>query len=225
MGGTKHRYYLVGLSILLLTTLLHSADSNVEPTHTWPQFRGPDGLANAGDQDIPLHFGQTENLLWRTEVLKGHSSPIIWGRNLFLTGFKDETRIMLAIDRFSGQTLWEKKAEAPATEDFTHRLASPAESTPCTDGKHVYFYFGNYGLIALNFDGSVAWEKRLPRPSTGMGTGTSPILSGESLILNRDGTDEPWIRIPEKNYGSTHVSVTTVAMPPPFFGITDCGQN
>lgn len=218
MCSSRYRYYLLSLGILSLTTLFHAADLNEKPVHVWPQFLGPNGLADAGKQDIPLSFGANENLLWRVDLPKGNSSPVIWGKYLFVTGFKGQDRIMLAIDRFSGEILWERNAPAPGAEDFTHRLASPAQSTPCTDGKQVYFYFGNYGLIALNFDGSLVWEKRLPKPRTGMGTGTSPILSGQLIILNRDGTANPCIlaldtatgeevwKLPRFGYNSSHAT-------------------
>jgi outer membrane protein assembly factor BamB len=159
----------------------------------WPQFQGLDGMSDAGNQNIPIEFGPDKNLLWHIAVPQGHSSPIIWGNTIFLSGYQNDARLMRAIDRQTGKLLWEKQVPALETEDFTHRLASPAEATPCTDGTRVYFYFGNYGLVALNFDGSLAWEKKLSKPRTGMGTGTSPILYGELLILKRDGTDDPCI--------------------------------
>lgn len=187
------KYSTITLSIgaaLLWAPSVTLADT---PLASWPQFLGPDGLAHAGDQDIPLDFGPNENVLWRTSIPRGNSSPIIWGDQLFLSAYRDNKRIMLAIDRHDGTLIWERSVTAHSPEAFTHRLSGPAESTPCTDGKRVYFYFGNYGLIALNFDGSLAWEKKLSKPRTGMGTGTSPVLINNSLILIRDGTDDPCI--------------------------------
>ncbi len=189
-----------------------------DPDETWPRFLGANGLGDAGNQIIPTEFGLEKNLEWKATVPRGNASPIIWGDLIFLSGFKDTFRIMQAIDRHSGDVLWEKRVEAQEKESFTHRLSGPAESTPCSDGKRVYFYFGNYGLVALNFDGSIAWEKRLPKPRTGMGTGTSPILHQDLLILNRDGTDDPCIlaldtatgkeiwKHPRIGYGSSHAT-------------------
>ena len=184
----------------------------------WPQFLGPGGLADAENQNIPVEFGPDKNLAWRVDLPKGHGSPIIWGNNLFVAGYRGENRLMLAIDRRDGTILWEQKVQSHGKEEFTHRLSSPAESTPCTDGERVYFYFGNYGLVALDLDGSVAWKKPMPRPKTGMGTGTSPVLIGNTLILNRDGTNDPCIlaidtktgaekwKHPRIGYSSTHSS-------------------
>ena len=184
----------------------------------WPQFLGPQGLSNAGDQSIPLEFNADKNLLWKVPVPKGNASPVLWGDKLFLAAFEGNSRIMMAMGRRTGSALWKKTVQANEKESFTHRLSGPAESTPCTDGKHVYFYFGNYGLVALNFDGSMAWERILSKPRSGMGTGTSPILHEGLLILNRDSTDDPCIlaldtetgeevwKHPRIGYNSSHAS-------------------
>ncbi|QXD22623.1 PQQ-binding-like beta-propeller repeat protein [Opitutia bacterium ISCC 51] len=205
------------LSFLLLCLAIGS-QGLLASASNWPQFLGPEGLGNAGDQSIPLEFNADKNLLWKVKVPKGNASPIIWGDQIFLTAFEGESRIMMAIDRRTGSVLWKKTVQAQEKESFTHRLSGPAESTPCTDGKHVYFYFGNYGLVALNFDGSLAWEKILPKPRTGMGTGTSPILHKGLLILNRDSTNDPCIlaldtengeeiwKHPRIGYNSSHAS-------------------
>ncbi len=178
---------------ILNSVFTFSAISQALPPDAWPQFRGPQGQADAGDQDIPIEFGPDSNLLWRIGIPGGNASPIVWGDRIFLAAFRGQERLMLAIDRHDGSVLWERSVTAQSEESFTHRLSGPAEATPCTDGKRIYFYFGNYGLVALNFDGSLAWEKKMSRPRTGMGTGTSPILFEDALLLIRDGTDDPCI--------------------------------
>lgn len=185
MYGISKTMVRLGAGLFLLPSLLWAGN--------WPQFLGPEGRADAGTQDIPIEFGPDKNLLWRIETPTGNASPIIWGDLLFLSGYRDQERLMRAIDRRDGSLFWERSVRAHSPEEFTHRLSGPAEATPCTDGKRVYFYFGNYGLVALHFDGSLAWEKKLSKPRTGMGTGTSPILIGDSLILIRDGTNDPCI--------------------------------
>ncbi len=188
---------------ILLAAILPAIATDINTVSYWPQFLGTDGMSNAPFQSIPTHFGPEENLLWKIEAPEGHASPVIWGDQLFLSGYRNNDRVMLAINRKDGSTIWKRTEQSHGEEEFTHRLASPAESTPCTDGKRVYFYFGNYGLIVLNVDGSLAWEKRMPKPRTGMGTGTSPILYDNLLILNRDGTDDPCILALDKETGET----------------------
>lgn len=62
---------LVAICVVTLATLAH-ADA------PWPQFRGPAGDGIVYGQNIPLEFGEKENLSWKT-VLPGKawSSPVI----------------------------------------------------------------------------------------------------------------------------------------------------
>ena len=55
---------------------------------SWPQFRGPNasGIPPEGKK-LPVHFGQEKNVLWKTPVLPGHSSPCVWGERIFLTSY------------------------------------------------------------------------------------------------------------------------------------------
>ena len=54
----------------------------------------------------------------------------------------------------------------------------------------VFAYFGSYGVVALDLEGQLLWERRLPHPGYGFGVGSSPILAGDNLILARDGAPE-----------------------------------
>ncbi len=45
---------------------------------TWPQFRGPHGNGIAVGQSPPIHFGEDQNVVWKTELPgKAWSSPVI----------------------------------------------------------------------------------------------------------------------------------------------------
>jgi outer membrane protein assembly factor BamB len=77
------------LAIVLTTSLstsgLAAAAGESEPD-TWPQFRGPGGLAIATDAGVPHTFSASENVVWKTAIEGlGHSSPIVWGHRVFLT--------------------------------------------------------------------------------------------------------------------------------------------
>ena len=43
----------------------------------WPQFRGPNS-SGVGEGKPPVNFGPDQNVLWKTAVGPGLSSPIIW---------------------------------------------------------------------------------------------------------------------------------------------------
>src|SRR5205085_5687805 len=51
----------------------------------WDRFRGPNGTGASNDKNVPLTFGPNENVLWKVALPGvGNSSPIVWGRHLFL---------------------------------------------------------------------------------------------------------------------------------------------
>ncbi len=67
---------------------------------------------------------------------------------------------VICIDRNSGKILWERVAYEGPVYDSRHRKASFASSTPATDGKYVYAFFGSEGLYAYDFNGKLIWKQQ-----------------------------------------------------------------
>jgi outer membrane protein assembly factor BamB len=94
---------------------------------------------------------------------------------------------VIALNRDSGKILWEAVAWEGTPYDNRHRKSSYAASTPATDGKFVFAFFGTEGLYAYDFNGKLAWKAQLGHLGTvGMGTGTSPILYENLVIVQCD---------------------------------------
>jgi outer membrane protein assembly factor BamB len=155
----------------------------------WPQFRGPNS-SGLGEGKPPVNFGPDQNVLWKTAIGPGLSSPIISGGRIFLTEFDREHKQLstLCIDRRTGKILW-RRTVAPEQIEEVHAISSPAGATPVTDGERVYVYFGSYGLLCYDLNGNLKWERRLPNPENPYGAVASPILAGEFLVLNHQGKD------------------------------------
>lgn len=169
----------LGVCVLLAPTStfqLHGAD--------WPGFRGLSSSGVAENAKPPIHFGAASNVLWKAEVPQGHSSPIIWKDSIFATGAESNRLITFCLDRRDGKKCWEATLNAEKLERV-HLANSVATPTPVTDGRAVYAYFGSFGLVAFDFRGKELWRKPLPIPKTFMnqGTGTSPILAEDKLLL------------------------------------------
>ncbi len=100
---------------------------------------------------------------------------------------KKHTFKVICIDRDSGKIIWQSTAWEGTPYDNRHRKSSYAASTPATDGKLVYAFFGSEGLYAYDFKGKLAWKADLGKLGTvGMGTGTSPILFDNLVIVQAD---------------------------------------
>ena len=131
-----------------------------------------------------MHFGPASNLLWKTELPAGHSSPVVWKDAIFLTGSKSNQLLTICLDRRDGKRRWEQGVTVEKLEKV-QSANSVATPTPVTDGQAVYVYFGSFGLLAYNFEGKGLWRKPLPMPKTfrDQGTSTSPILAEDKLVV------------------------------------------
>src|SRR5215213_6663511 len=94
----------------------------------WARFRGPNGSGVSESGALPAEFGPTRNVIWKTELPQGYSSPIIFGNRIYLTAFRDGQLLSLAIDRATGKVLWEREAPRNRREklDSRNHPASPS---------------------------------------------------------------------------------------------------
>lgn len=157
-----------------------------DETQAWAQFRGPgsSGVAPASAR-VPLHFGPDEHVAWKVDVPAGHASPIVVGDHVYLSAHKGTTLHCLCFDAKTGRQLWQRQLEAEALEEV-HDVNSQASSTPVSDGQRVIFYFGSFGLLALDTSGNELWRRRMQRPDNIFGSASSPILAGSTLLFHCD---------------------------------------
>ena len=186
-----HLHTLLAATLLAVST--HAAN--------WPQFRG-DAAASTGTGNgkAPVHFGPKTNLVWSTELPPGHSSPVLWGDRIFLTGVDSGKLVTLALDRPSGKVLWSTPAPAEKLE-AAHRISNPAAPTACTDGERVVVYFGSYGLLAYDFAGKELWRHPLPVPVVEFGASSSPIIVGDLVIQLCDSDVDSFLVAVDKRTG------------------------
>jgi outer membrane protein assembly factor BamB len=168
----------------LFNLTAHSQQGKVN----WNQFRGPNGQGVAEVDRIPVNFGPESNVLWKTVIGAGHSSPVIWNNLIFLTAYESTNKkelITLAINREDGKILWRHVVQAETKVRF-HPLNNPASTSPAVDERHVYFYFGTYGLLCYDHAGKEVWQRKIEAPKNKYGMATSPILYKEKVIMVLD---------------------------------------
>jgi outer membrane protein assembly factor BamB len=171
-------------TILAFTTLF--AISTATPAvPSWPQFRGPNSSGVAETAKPPVEFGPNTNLLWKTAVPSGVSSPCLWDDHIFLTAAEDGKLLTLAVDRRNGKILWRQAAAAEKPREL-HKANHSAAATPATDGRSVCVYHATLGLIGYDFNGRELWRQPMPGLLARNGSGTSPAMLGSSLVLNCD---------------------------------------
>lgn len=154
----------------------------------WPHWRGPSIQGLVEGKGYPDRWSETENVLWKVRVPgRGHSSPVIWGDRIFLTTASEDgaRKSVLSFRRSDGKLLWDTAAPQ-ATAEHLYRKNSYASSSPTTDGERIYAYFGNSGVIAVDFSGKLIWHVSLGPINLYHGPGGSPLLYKDRLILFQD---------------------------------------
>jgi outer membrane protein assembly factor BamB len=188
---TSARFFML-LALVVLGQSVYLAAQN-SPAQ-WSQFRGPNGTGIAVSDHPPVNLDLKKNLTWSMDLPSGHSSPSGWGDRLYFTSFEPATQKLevIAVDTKKRKIEWRATVQASAVEKV-HEVSTPATGTPVTDGKRVYAYFGSYGLIAYDLQGKEQWKCPLPLPKMSFGSGTSPTLVGDKVILSRDESEAPFL--------------------------------
>ena len=96
---------MISIFALLPLALLVAAD--------WPQFRGPNATGVSDEKNLPIEFGPERNVVWKTTIPTGNSSPVIAGDRIFLTAVEKESLLTVAVDRATGKILWRREAPRP----------------------------------------------------------------------------------------------------------------
>lgn len=155
-------------------------------------------------------------MTWKVGVPgRGWSSPIVWGKTIFLTsaisegeeeapkkglyfgGERPSTRnrhrwVVRAIDLETGATRWETELYAAQPSTPIHVKNTYASETPVTDGRNVYVLFGQIGLFCLDMEGKVVWKQEFaPRKTAhGWGTSISPVVHGDRVYVVADNEEK-----------------------------------
>jgi outer membrane protein assembly factor BamB len=166
----------------------------------WAQFRGPNGSGLATTLDLPVEFGPTKNVVWKTLLPPGHSSPVLTNDRIFLTGYGEKELLVLCLDRGTGKILWQRKLDRPRKEEL-HKANSPASPSPVTDGKQVYAFFTDFGLVAFDLEGREQWRLPLGPFNNPFGLSASPILAEDKVLMICDQESGSFFVAVDKNTG------------------------
>lgn len=193
------------LSLWIASTL---ALANIASAN-WPDFRGPtfDGRAPAS-VSLPLQWSETNNVTWKTAIPhKGWSTPVILGKQLWLTTATEDGRdyFALCVDADTGKILFnERLFHTDTPEPLGNKLNCYASPSAVIEVGRVYVHFGSYGTACLDTGSFKVLWKRDDLPCKHFrGPGSSPVLFGDLLILTMDGIDFQYLVALDKKSGKT----------------------
>jgi outer membrane protein assembly factor BamB len=171
--------------ITLLVAILFACVPNSLASDDWSQFRGPNGTGVSETKGLPTEFGPTKNVVWKTALPPGHSSPVLTRDRIFVTAHDKEKLFVICLDRQTGKILWQKEAPR-AQAGRLQNVNGPASPSPVTDGTNVYVFFQDFGMISYDQQGKERWKLPLGPFNMFYGFGASPILVDDKIILPID---------------------------------------
>jgi outer membrane protein assembly factor BamB len=162
----------------------------------WGRFRGPSGSGVSAYTNVSSHWDANttgEGVVWKSKVpLAGHSSPVVWGGRVFVSGADKARREVYCFDAFSGDMLWRGPVDTGNTDELDPMedtgLAAP---TVVTDGRRVCAIFATGDVGCFDVKGKELWVKSLGTPENSYGYATSPVLYRGLLLIQHDqGSDD-----------------------------------
>jgi len=183
----------------------------------WPQWRGPYATGVSRTANPPLEWNETKNIRWKVEVPgRGSASPVVWNDRVFVLtavpigvtgaaaheprgGLRPRDRyryVVLAIDRQTGKTVWERTAREELPHEASHgENGTYASSSAITDGQRVYAWFESQGMFVYDMDGKPIWQKDLgdKKMRNQFGEGSTPVLYRDRLFVVWDHQGQSFI--------------------------------
>jgi len=216
MSKVKNKIF--ALSIGPLIALLPLTRAVAED---WPQFRGPNGTGVSASTGLPEEFGPNKNVIWKTALPPGHSSPVLTRNRVFVTAYAKENAhtqdskgttetahtkenyklLVICLDRQTGKLVWQREVPRSGVGRLQN-VNGPASPSPVTDGSNVYVFFQEFGLVSFDGAGKERWRLPLGPFNMFYGFGASPILVDDKVILPVD-QDSPssYLVAVDKNTG------------------------
>ena len=185
------------MRLLCLFSVVCSVFASVSLTSAqeWSRFRGPNGTGVSTASTVPTRWTD-DDYNWQVDLPgSGHSSPVLWGKKLFITWGDEETgdRAIGCYDTASGTRHWSRRFTAG--QHRKHKLNSFASPTPTVDADRVYLAWGTPDeilVIALDHAGEEVWRRDLGSFKAGHGFGVSPIIFHDLVIIPIEHQNSFW---------------------------------
>jgi len=180
---------LIQLLVLALICLAAPHPAAVAGANDWTRFRGPNGSGIGLATNLPSSWTERD-YRWKVALPGvGHASPVICGDKVFVvSGEKSSAkRFVTCLKERDGAVLWNNAYESSTFAE--HRDNSYGTSTPAVDDQRVFVYWttpGEIAVLALDHTGRQLWRRNLGPFKSQHGSGTSPMLVGDLLVVGND---------------------------------------
>lgn len=170
------------LFIVGCSPIAYAQKAKISKTGDWLQFRGPNGTGVAEGSTLPAEFGPNKNLVWKTPLPFARSSPVVTEDRVFITATEGAKLSTFALDRKTGRIVWRRDI-VRARQMQMYKANDGASPSPVSDGKNVFAFFSELGLIAYGPGGNELWRIPLGPFNSFYGMAASPVLAGNTLVM------------------------------------------
>ncbi len=169
----------------ILATVLMNPVAALCMAEGFVSWRGSDGTGAVSEGTYPTVWSNTENVDWRIRLSgRGASSPIIVEDRIILTAADETKNFVIGVDT-NGKKLW--SLESGNADTGKNAKATGANSSPVSDGKHVFAYFKSGELVACDLDGKKLWsfnlQEKYGEDTLWWDLGTSPVLTEDAIVI------------------------------------------
>ncbi len=173
-------------------------------------FRGNNSSATSSARGIATSWNLSakKNILWQSSIPKhGYNSPVITGRNVFITGADAKARELYCYDVWTGELKWTVKADgiagSPGSMPKVNADTGLAASTVATNGEVVCAIFATGDVICADMEGKRLWAKNIGLPDNHYGYASSPVMYGNTLIIQYQNNSNAQILALNAKTGAT----------------------
>ena len=162
----------------------------------WPEFRGRTGQGISDERGLPLNWSESRNVRWKVAIPgKGWSSPAIQGDRIWITTATEEGKSLraISIDRNNGAILRNIEVFRLKSAGQINSKNSYASPTPILEDDRVFVHFGAHGTACLTQSGEIVWKTRVEYDNGQHGSGGSPVIYDNLLIVSCDGQDVQYV--------------------------------
>ena len=184
----------------IVSTLTFAALAAFAGDSQWGQFRGANGSGVDTASGYPVEFSPAKNVVWKTAVPYGQSSPVVADGRVYVTASEPGRLLTICLDAKTGKELW-RRAIQRAQFTKTYKANDPASPTPVADANGVVAFFPDFGLAAYGTDGKDRWTLPLGPFKNVYGMGASPILAGDMLIMQCDQQQKSFLIAVDRKTG------------------------
>ncbi len=162
-------------------------------TSDWPRFLGPQDQPVSPETKLSKKLPASgPPLVWEVKKGSGYASPAIAGEKVLLFHRVENKETLDCLDSANGRRFWTRGYDITYKDRYGY--SDGPRASPVIDGSRVYTYGVASRLSCVDLaSGALVWEKDCAKeygvPQYFFGTGATPLVQGDLLIVDMGGTD------------------------------------